>query len=318
MLLWSGGSLAAAAPIEPVGEVRLGGSLSHADQLSGAALCGGLLAVCPDEGVRLNVLARRANDRFDALPAIALLQDEENEIDMEGVASDGRFVYVVGSHSLARKKLDAEQPYQENRRRLEDVKDERSRHKVFRLRLADNGRCTEARSISLTAILDQDPVLHRFTKLPSKENGIDIEGVAAADGRLYFGFRGPVLRDNYVPVVALRFDDPSRYELLFLDLKGRGIRDLAAVEDGLLVLGGPVGDGEGTYQLYFWDKKDCLPGRRAPSGTITRLGSIEAKGDAKPEGLAVLEQSAESVTLILICDGAGDGRADLLRLKIPR
>src|SRR5262245_60839271 len=77
------------------------------------------------------------------------------------------------------------------------------------------------------------------------------------------GFRGPVLRENYTPVLRFTFAVPViESDLLYVNLGGRGIRDLTRARGGLLVLAGPVGDGPGSYQLYFWDGKDCLPGTR--------------------------------------------------------
>jgi hypothetical protein len=311
------GSPALSQSIELVGQARLTGRLHHADQLSGAALFGRLLVVCPDEGAVLDVLTRRANDQFEAVAGVELLDERDTEIDMEGVASDGQWLYVVGSHSLARKKLDPSDSYRKNRRGLREIKEEDSRYNVFRLKLDGDGRRVEHKRISLRDVLEKDKILKRFTRLPSKENGIDIEGIAAADGRLFFGFRGPVLRDNFVPIIALRFDDPQEYELMFVDLGGRGVRDLAAAQGGILVLGGPVGDGQGTYELYFWNQKDCLPGKHAPRGTIGHLGTIRASAEAKPEALAVLDETAGIVTVLLLSDGAAE-RGDLLRVKTPR
>ena len=101
-----------------------------------------------------------------------------------------------------------------------------------------------------------------FTKIPSKENGIDIEGIASDGDKLYIGFRGPVLRGNYVPVMVIKdCDNPSDYELLFVNLDGNGIRDICKVEDGFLIISGPMGDGVGNYQLYFWNGVDSIPGK---------------------------------------------------------
>ena len=88
----------------------------------------------------------------------------------------------------------------------------------------------------------------------SKENGVHIEGIAVKGGVLYLGFRDPVFRDTYVPVMTRKFDDPAdTHDLLFVRLGGRGLRSLACVSDGFLNIAGPVGDGPGSYQLYHWD-----------------------------------------------------------------
>lgn len=307
----------AARAVEAEEKFELNGELSEPSDLSGLALHRGLLVVCSDEGAKLDVL-RRSGDAFDALPPIKLIDDERAEIDMEGAASDGQHVFVVGSHSRARKKLDAGRTYTNNRQRLGQIDNEASRYNVFRLGLDERGRCISKESISLAKILRNDEILSPFTKLPGKENGIDIEGIAAADGTLYFGFRGPVLRGNYVPVLALEYERPERYRLLFVDLAGRGIRDLAAVSGGLLVLAGPVGDGDGSFELYFWDKQDCVPGRDSPHGELKHVGTVESSREAKPEGITVVEEHDGDVRLLLLRDGMVDPCIEQIRIALPR
>ncbi len=98
------------------------------------------------------------------------------------------------------------------------------------------------------------------------------EGVAVRDQVLFVGFRGPVLRGNYVPVLQLRFDKPNKNELLLVKLDGLGIRDLTAIDSGLLILAGPVGDGPGGYAIYHWNGRDCLIGQDGPGGKCERVG----------------------------------------------
>src|SRR6266508_350209 len=80
----------------------------------------------------------------------------------------------------------------------------------------------------------------RCSRVASKENRVDIEGLAVKDGRLYFGFRGPVLRDGWVPILVTAWDDVDAAEVRYVQLDGRGIRDIAVVDDGFLILAGPV------------------------------------------------------------------------------
>jgi hypothetical protein len=318
VILFLVGLSAPASAVESEGKVQLNGELSEPADLSGLALHRGLLVVCTDEGVKLNVLRRSSPAAFDALPSIRLLDDETVEIDAEGVASDGRFVFVVGSHSRARKKLEPERTYENNRRRLTQVDDDDGRSNVFRLELGDDGRAVSQDSISLHDILKNDEILAPFTKLPGKENGIDIEGIAAVDGLLYLGFRGPVLRGNYVPVMVLSYEEPDAYRLLFVALGGRGIRDLAAVNDGLLVLAGPLGDGDGPHELYLWNKRDCVPGQDSPGGRVTHVGTLASAPEAKPEGIAVVAETDEDVSLIVVCDGSAQRSVEQIRVMLKR
>ena len=68
-----------------------------------------------------------------------------------------------------------------------------------------------------------------FGSIASKENGIDAEGLAVRDQKLYIGFRGPVLRGNFTPILRCRFGSPiTEPEVLFVSLGGRGVRDRPA------------------------------------------------------------------------------------------
>ena len=48
----------------------------------------------------------------------------------------------------------------------------------------------------LAKALKRDAHLGPFRKIPSKENGFDVEGIAARGSRLLLGLRGPVLRES--------------------------------------------------------------------------------------------------------------------------
>ncbi len=108
-----------------------------------------------------------------------------------------------------------------------------------------------------------------------------------------------VLRGNYVPTVSLRFDDPDDHALKYVKLDGRGIRDLAALEEGFLVLAGPIGDGDGSYELYWWNGEDCL----TEAGRLTMLGELTGDNATKPEGLAIRSEDADRIELLVISDG---------------
>ena len=67
---------------------------------------------------------------------------------------------------------------------------------------------------SLHSILKDNPFLKPFIGLPSKENGLDIEGFTTSDGKsLFLGQRGPRV-DRYAVVVELKVpatsSQPSR------------------------------------------------------------------------------------------------------------
>jgi hypothetical protein len=130
-----------------------------------------------------------------------------------------------------------------------------------------------------------------------------------------------VLRGNYVPVLRARFGHPvSDASLLFVNLGGLGIRDLAPVQNGFLILAGPVGDGPGAYHLYVWDGRDGLPGQRHPDeplGRLEWLGKIATEKEAKAEAVTVLEESDTAYELLIVFDGLKDGEATRYRVMKP-
>ena len=174
---------------------------------------------------------------------------------------------------------------------------------LYRVKLDDNGQVASEENLSLQERIQGDEILKPFCQIPSKENGVDIEGVAVKDGKVYLGFREPVLRGNYVPILSLEYKEPDDYELNFVELGGRGVRDLAATDEGFLILAGPVGDGDGSYQLHWWNGEDCIPGDGSPGGETTLLGEIDA-GGAKPEGVAVVSEDDDRWEILLVRDGS--------------
>src|SRR4029077_21159696 len=113
---------------------------------------------------------------------------------------------------------------------------------LFRFSLDAEGQASKIEVTSLRSVIDESKVMKTFGAVPSKENGVDIEGIASADGHLFAGFRGPVLRENYTPILKFTFANPIvTTELLFVNLGGRGVRDLTRAQSGFLVLAGPVG-----------------------------------------------------------------------------
>jgi hypothetical protein len=262
--------------------------------------------------VNLTSWSQTAN-AYRATRSVSLCDDDEEsnkeEIDLEGAASDGDYLFLVGSHSLARHKVKPDGDYGQNRLRLAEIKQESSRDAVFRLQLGEHVKLKSKEKIDLRKILKNDDILGRFTAIPSNENGIDIEGIAVRGSKLYLGFRGPVLRGNFAPVMVVDFDSPKDYELKFVNLGGRGIRDIAAVKDGFLIIAGPVGEGSETYELCLWNGKDCIPGTGSKGGDVTVLGDFSPTPGAKAEGLGVLDEDDHRYTILVVYDGADRGGA---------
>ncbi|KRT56042.1 DUF3616 domain-containing protein [endosymbiont of Ridgeia piscesae] len=244
------------------------------------------------------------------------------ELDIEGIASDGESIYVIGSHSLKRKQLNPAKSHKKNLKRLhgKSIIHEKSRDQLFRLRINSQGNIESKQRISLRKLLRRDPVLQPFSAIPGKENGVDIEGIAVRDGWLYAAFRGPVLRDGLVPILRFRFDDPqSDYELRFVTLGGLGCREITRVSDGFLILAGPNGKGPGDYRIFHWDGRDTLPGADRPQsgqGKIRLLHKLEPPAGGKAEGLALLDESEQDYHLLVAFDGIS--HANIHSLVIPK
>ncbi|MCP2342666.1 DUF3616 domain-containing protein [Actinomadura rupiterrae] len=248
----------------------------------------------------------------------------DEEADIEGLARADGWLWAIGSHSLKRKKPKPGQSPDKALKRLATVVREENRYILARLPVvtgadglpevvAKDGERTAAvlggRGDSLADLLAADPHLAPFLTIPSKDNGLDIEGIAVVDDRVLVGLRGPVLRGWAVLVEispephprdprrlrarALDGGDGPRYRTHFLDLGGLGIRDLCPHGDDLLILTGPSMDLDGPVRLVRW------PGARhgRPSGLVTAdelhpLGDLPyGDGDDHAEGIAVLSDT---------------------------
>jgi Protein of unknown function (DUF3616) len=309
-----------AASISFLESIQIIGNIYNDDKknqnISAIEVVGDRLIVGADEGNKIKIL-KHNGEGYVVERGISLSNDKE--IDIEGIACEGSIVYVVGSHSYKREQIDANRTYEQNRNAIEQKLSESDREQRDRLFRFDLNADLALEQTSLRSILDRNDVLRRFSQIPSKENGIDIEGMAVRNGLLYIGFRGPVLRDNWVPILKRKFAAPvDRADLVFVNLGGRGIRDLTPVKDGFLILAGPVGDEPGSYQIYAWDGEDCLPGTRTSGkvGQIELLGEIPVYDNMKAEGIALLTESRSDYEIVIVFDGVANG--NLTRLRITK
>lgn len=276
------------------------------------------IAILKDGSILAGDVIPLIDDTFDGDPV---------EFDGEGVAyADGAF-YVVGSHGHPRDKSEDLDPV-EAKREIE------ARTKacsyVVRIRLDaseidEQGRLTAPKSVEksdrLREILKSIPEIEPFMDQRLDENGLTIEGVAARSGRLFIGLRGPVLGPGRLAGIVevatdAIFGQSTEAPLLHeIDLKrGRGVRDLAAVGDGLLILAGPSGDPpddepipSDAYTLF----------RRDETGRLTELADVQghetSKGKwAKPEAILPLG-GRRYLTLF---DGDGDMPAAVVRDRL--
>jgi hypothetical protein len=256
--------------------------------LSAVAACDSVLFVGADEGAHVRRLrwhgrkARFVEDRVISLADLVDLPgaDADAEIDIEGLDVAGGRLWVVGSHSVSRRKPRDLEDHAGTIRRLAEIRANPSRHLLAALPLTrdpdglpEPTRKGAARlgigneAGRLGAVLAADPHLAPFVGVPAKENGLDIEGIAVLGGRVFLGLRGPVLRGWALvlelapqPVGARRLElTPLRggdlYRKHFLDLGGLGIRELLVdpeQPDDLLILAGPTMDLDGPVHLFRW------------------------------------------------------------------
>jgi hypothetical protein len=319
--------------LSAVTSVSFKGAVRAPEDISGIAKVGPFLVIGSDEATgpdetenHIQVLKKTSKDRYEVYGDIHLFDGNKKdgkEMDIEGIAAVGERVYVVGSHSFKRKRSKEDRKYKGNLRTFlaDKVEHEKNRDWLYRLKIDAQGKASEKQRIRLRKLISGDGVLKLFHNIPSKENGVDIEGIAATEEWLYLGLRGPVLRNNYVPVIRLKFDDPeSIYELLYVNLGGRGIRDISRVSDGFLIIAGPPGDGPASYQLYHWDGRDTVPGKDRVSeeiGVTSLLGEISPPDNGKAEGIVILQEQPKRYEFIIVYDGIDRGGAQRFSVARP-
>jgi hypothetical protein len=291
----------------------------------------------------------RFTDLFDGF------DDNDGEVDIEGMAYEENYLWVVGSHSTKRKKVKPKKV-----ERLTKVKLEPNRYFLARIPLVDSAlhqsyndlrtACLEKNedgNVLISALKKDDyfaPFLAELTMnhpaLPGKDNGFDIEGLAIKGDQILLGLRGPVLRGVAVILeLSVKEVEPGklalqsigkngeRYKKHFLDLDGFGIRDLRRWGDDLLILAGPTMDLDGTITLYRLHSPFDLPD---DSLSLQDEGELEALFDIphgdksdRAEGMTLLPTLNRSDTLLVVYDSPaqerqmenGDILADIFTLR---
>lgn len=281
--------------ITPLGHVALAlGTLpaTTISNLSAIALADNYLWLGSDEGRSIERLSPQPDGSYGEAQStdIGTLFPEllpDKEIDIEGLAYDNGYLWVVGSHSLKRKKpkgsganliVDREVDLV----RLATIVAEPNRHFLARIP-CHNGQLVAEQDEKTAAWLRPKDGISPLWKalgndrhlgpliragIPGKDNGVDIEGLAilpgedAANSRILLGLRGPVLRGWSMLIeidLALKPTDegePDRlklkgYRKYFLDLDGLGIRDLTIDASGaLLILAGPTMVLDGATRIF--------------------------------------------------------------------
>lgn len=204
------------------------------DSLSAVNVVGDHLWVASDEVTTVERLASVDGITFNNHKSFALKDlidlpaqdtDFDQEIDIEGLEQRDSYLWLVGSHSIKRKKVEQAGTTDKKMKRLAKTEVEGNRFILARIPLIVSGDGADqqlARSIvdpkdparTLTAgqlegdlksnalvnAIRQtengrgDPHFANFLAVPGKDNGFDIEGLAISGERIFLGLRGPVLR----------------------------------------------------------------------------------------------------------------------------
>lgn len=302
-----------------LGEIKANKDVSAIGRVGAFIVIGADEATGPDKNLNIiQVLSKQGDDQYVVSHDIVVMEakdEEDKELDIEGIAVEGNSIYVVGSHSSKRNRVRKKKnSYEQNRETflVGNIADEVNRNWLYRITVDEQAKTTErSMRISLNDIILNHDVLKVFSQLPSKENGIDIEGISVVDEWIYIGFRGPVFRGNYVPVLKFKFDDPvNTASLLFVNLGGGGIRDMTKFNEGFLIISGPVGDGSGSYRVHYWNGQDMIPGkdREKTKDYLSELGEIDTPKKGKAEGILVLDPDDDcSSRFMIVYDGVLNG-----------
>jgi hypothetical protein len=251
------------------------------------------------------------------------------ELDAEAAATDGHYFYVTGSHSAKRSDC-ASNPDSRHviRFRLDPATGRGLRSppgaaQAALVDYADSGR--------LWQIMQSQPELQAHVGerqcLGLGQQGVNIEGLAIQDGRLYFGLRGPVSH-GAAHVLAVDADaffkggEPQATVTRMALGEGRGIRDMVAVKTGVLLLAGPDDDAANqglAWTVSWWDGKTSpkvVQPQRLAALDISGVRLRKCDAQTKPEALTVLEETPQAYKLLVLSDGMCDGGP--LAFTIPR
>ncbi|MGF1515104.1 MAG: DUF3616 domain-containing protein [Elainellaceae cyanobacterium] len=303
----------------------------------------GSLWVSSDEYISIERLSPMGNMVYGDHASFALgdlieLNHPSDEVDIEGMDYAGPYLWFTGSHSYKRSKAKGKDP-EDDIQRLSQLKRDENRYLLgripllggalhrtcshpdqpdqvihaARLQAAGDGNC-------LTEALKEDAHIGQVvaSHLPSKDNGLDIEGLVARGDRVLLGLRGPVLR-GWAILIDITVEelepgiltlkpvgkDGRLYRKHFLNLNGLGIRELCLRGDDLIVLAGPTMALEGEMRLFR--VPDIL--ERTYDALLDQPDDVEVLfdlpftiGSDHAEGLALIPCLGQSETLLIIYD----------------
>ena len=337
-------------PAAPTASIRMQtGEASGNDKtrknFSAGSRVGNTLFVAADEQAvidRLTPVDRNTwgNHARFALCDLLDLADPDEEADLEGLAADDGWLWVLGSHARTRPKPEKAEDECVDLDFLCNLKDTRSRCLLARLPLVEDEDgaltpvCKDGKrragllkqgkhGDALAKALRRDPLIGPFTKVPAKEGGLDIEGIAVCGDRIALGLRGPVIATHALLVElrievkkhgGLRIAEGSLVRRL-LAMEGLGIRDLKRCGNDLIILAGPTTGLSGPCALYRWRDWVGDPPRDPDRVRLHRPERIVelpfGRGCDHPEGLALWSDGdGQPRHILVIYDSPAKHRLD--------
>jgi hypothetical protein len=247
------------------------------------------------------------------------LRDSDDELDAEAAATDGTHYFVTGSHSAKRGTCESNPG---------------SRHLIRFAVDSTTGQARYARG-QLVDYAETDALWRLMGSTPEfrdhvgkrkclgtergGKRGVNIEGLAVRDGTLHVGFRGPAV-DGTAPILsvgatAIFEEDNPKGRITTLRLgKGRAIRDMTAINDGVLVLAGPDDDTANSdrgWILAVWDgviREDMVVEPNVLGElALDTVALRDCDKELKPEAIAVTSDTRDSLGVVILSDGMCDG-----------
>ena len=240
------------------------------------------------------------------------------ELDAEAAARDGDTVYITGSQSPFRSPC---APRPDSRHVFRFKVD----HETGKATLAASGKPIDLEDDhgNLWKYMNKSDVFDKFVGnkkcLGKPDHAVNIEGLAAKGGMLYFGFREPA-SDHHTYILPVKADElfsstgiKNAAPVKIRVGPGSGIRDMLAVPDGFLLLIGPDDDNASDtgWSVALWEgsaSQDPKPlARLNLSGVQARPCPASASTARKPEAMAMLEEGSDFYRLLILSDGMCDG-----------
>jgi hypothetical protein len=262
-------------------------------------------------GPRLSLVGKRpSNDTIGQPPARIGCSGGEGKfknVDGEAVAYASPYFYVVGSHGCSRHS----DKFHSSAFILARIP-EAQVIGVSSGQTSVRGSAGVMTTYRLSEALAVAPKVRRYFTMDLMDaNGLNIEGLVVTGGKLFAGLRAPTL-DGKSFVVAIDTDrlfdanasiNESDVRVISVPLgPGRGIRDLAQLNDGrLLVLSGPAQDVQVPFEIHVLDPVS------ETSALLATLDELSEAREAKAEAISVLPQHGNILDVLVMFDGLESG-----------